>query len=250
MTTSAPPRGPRHFNGLDAKTIKTEQLLMTDKAVQACARRNALGLITGPAGRGKTFAVDHAATRLDVPVVRTLFGASTNRKQMARSIIAATTGSKPMVRDTHDLLADECLRLFASPHVIVVDEAQHLNLDCNFFLRFLLDHPATQVSFILIGAEDCREKIERDQMLATRIYRTVEFKDVPIRSMLKALPKYHRVYADADSELLQELAHRFPIDQHRALAAFTMTVVDLCEEDGGDGLTEKNMEQAIYLLGR
>lgn len=248
MQIFTPEVGPRHFNGLDAKTIKTEQFLMTQKAVLTCSKRSALALITGPAGRGKTFAVEAAAASLDLPVVRTLFGASTNRKQMARSLVAATTGNKPTGRFTHEGLVDECLQLYRSPHVAIIDEAQHLSLDCNFFLRFLLDHPNTQIAFILIGAEDCRERVHRDQMLATRIYRTVEFCDVPVEQILAALPAYHEIYADADHELLEELASRYPIDQHRALAKFTMTVVDLCEEEGYKGLDEQTMEQALYLV--
>lgn len=239
---------PRHFNGLDARTIKTEQFLMADKAVRTCARRNALALITGPAGRGKTFAVESATSALDVPVVRTLFGASTNRKQMARSLVGATTGSKPTSRLTHEDLVDECLRLYRDPHVAVIDEAQHLNFDCNFFIRFLLDHPETQIAFILVGADGCRERVNRDQMLATRVYRTVEFTDVPMKQILRALPSYHPVFAGTDPELLEELAFKYPLDQHRALAKFTMTVVDLCEEVGKESFDEVLMEQALYLL--
>lgn len=244
----APSLGPRHFNGLEAKTIKTEQFLMADRAVRTCAKRNALALITGDAGRGKTFAVEAATSSLDVPVVRTLFGSSTNRKQMARSLVAATTGSKPTPRLTHDDLVDECLRLYRKPHVAVIDEAQHLNFDCNFFIRYLLDHPETRIAFILVGADGCRERVNRDQMLATRVYRTVEFSEVPVEQILKALPSYHPVYSGADSELLAELAFRYPIDQHRALAKFTMTLVDICEEEEEAVFDENLMEKALCLL--
>lgn len=240
--------GPRHFNGLDAKTIKTEQFLMADHAVKTCAKHSALALISGPAGRGKTFAVESATSSLEVPVVRTLLGSSTNRKQMARTLLAATTGSKPAKRVTHEDLVDECLRLYRRPHVAVIDEAQHLNFDCNFFIRFLIDHPDAKIAFILVGAEGCKEQVGRDQMLATRVYRTVEFDNVPVDQILMAMPAYHAVYAGTDIELLEELSSRYPVDQHRALAKFTMTLVDLCEEEDKTTMDERMMEQALYLL--
>lgn len=244
------PSGPRHFLGLNAKTIRTEQFLMTEKAVRACARRNGLALITGPAGRGKTFAVDSATATLGVPVVKTLFGSSTNRKQMARTLVSAATGVKPGGRFTHDDLVEQCLTIFEVPHVAVIDEAQHLNFDCNFFIRYLLDHPDTQLSFVLVGAEGCRDRVHRDQMLATRIYRSVEFGDVPVDQVLAAMPFYHSVYDGADQDLLRELAHKFPVDQHRALAKLTLTFVDLCEEERKHRLDERLVEQALYLLSQ
>ena len=55
----APPDPPRHFLDIDqAVVLPTAQLAMVDQAVADLVTRQAMGAVHGPAGLGKTFAVD------------------------------------------------------------------------------------------------------------------------------------------------------------------------------------------------
>ncbi len=55
----------RHFLDLPgAATVPTDALALTARAVADIARHRALGVIHGPAGAGKTFAVERAVDGL------------------------------------------------------------------------------------------------------------------------------------------------------------------------------------------
>jgi DNA transposition AAA+ family ATPase len=236
-----------HFSGLEgARTIKTQQFLLTKMAVDHCVKRKALGVFTGPAGRGKTFSIESATRDLAIPVVRTLFGSQTNRKEVARALLSETDGFAR--KGTYYELSEELVDVFARPHVAVIDEAQHLNQDCTFFLRYLLDHPQTQVAILLVGADGLMPKIKKDPTLQSRIYRRVEFAPLPRESLLKALPNYHSIYHGVDKELLEELIDRCNISELRALAVFTLTASDLLADKGLDRLDNETIEQSRALI--
>lgn len=237
----------RHFAGLDgARTIKTQQFLMARLAVEHCVKRETLGIFTGPAGRGKTFAIESATRDLDLPVVRTLFGSNTNRKEVARALLSEVEGVPH--KGTYYELSEQLVDSFVTPHVAIIDEAQHLNQDCTFFLRYLLDHPETHVAILLIGAEGLWTKICKDPTLKSRIYRRVEFGNIPLADLLKALPKYHPIYTGVDRELLQELADRCDVVEHRTLAVFTLTAADLLADTSKSQLDEVTMDQSLALI--
>lgn len=246
-TEQSPHFGARHFSGLEnAKTIKTHQFLMTQRAVDDCTKRRALGVFTGDPGLGKTFAIESATTGMEVPVVRTLFGSQTNKREVARQLLGKIHGVAP--RGTYYELSEEVVEAFRDPHVAVIDEAQHLNQDCTFFLRYLLDHPDTNVAILLVGAGGLWRKIMKDPTLQSRVYRRVEFGDVPMDELLKALPKYHPIYAGVDRALLREFLDRCEIASPRALAVFTLTASDILKESGRSHLTEQTIEQSFALI--
>lgn len=246
MKTAAPFR-PRHYSGLEgARTITTHQFLLTEVAVKDCIRRRTLGLFTGSAGTGKTFAIESATAELDLPVVRTLFGSQTTKREVARQLLKALTGIGPEGR--YYELADQVVEALREPHVVVIDEAQHLNQDCTFFIRHLLDRPDVPVVVLLIGAGGLTAKIQKDPTLESRVYRRVEFAEMTERELLKALPRYHPIYRDVSKELLEELADRCDVVKHRTLAVFTLTAADILGDRGGGVLDRDVLEKSLALI--
>lgn len=236
-----------HFSGLEgAKTIKTQQFMLTKMAVDHCVSHNALGVFTGPAGRGKTFSVQSATRDLDIPVLRTLFGSQTNRKEVARALLSAVEGITR--KGTYYELTEDLVDVLARPHVAIIDEAQHLNQDCTFFLRYLLDHPHTQVTILLVGADGLMPKIKKDPTLQSRVFRRVQFSPIPKDALLKALPNYHAIYNGVNPEVLEEFVDRCGIDDLRALAVFTLTASDLLAEKELQRLDEETIEQSRALI--
>lgn len=238
---------PRHFSGLDgARTITTHQFLMTEMAVQHCIRRQALGLFTGSAGTGKTFAIEAATADLELPVVRTLFGSQTTKREVARRLIQEVNGFTPS--GTYYDLAEDVVDLFRTPYVAVIDEAQHLNQDCTFFLRYLIDHPDTKLAILLVGADGLITKIKKDPTLSSRVFRRIAFADVPEAELLRALPGYHPIYKDVKTALLEELIDRCEVVKHRTLAVFTLTASDLIQDQGKNTLDEQTLDQSLALI--
>lgn len=246
MTTTVKPR---HFNDLkSARTIKTEPFLRTKLAIKHCVESSSLGVIVGDAGLGKTYAVDASLVNSDRPVIRTLFSHQATPREVARQLVLASTGES--TGKTRFELTDDCVDVMRTPHIAVIDEAQHLNRDCTFFLRYLLDHPETQVALILIGGNGCWERIERDPMLASRVYRRIVFSPLTEAVLTKAIPKYHPIYERTDRRVIEEILERCDITQLRTLAIFTDTAARLCAESGEPRLTSTIVSHAIALMGR
>lgn len=238
---------PRHYSGLEgARTITTQQFLMTEMAVTDCIRRQAIGLFTGDAGTGKTFAIESATSELEQPVVRTLFGSQATKREVARQILQEINGFAQ--KGSYYELADEVVAALAEPHVVVIDEAQHLNQDCTFFIRHLIDRPDTNVAILLIGAGGLISKIKKDPTLDSRVYRRVEFAEMSEDTLLAALPKYHPIYRDADPALLAELIDRCEVVKHRTLAVFTLTAADLLEDRKEPVLDAATLEKSLALI--
>lgn len=238
---------PRHFNGLeDARTITTHQFLMTEMAVADCIRRQTIGLFTGEAGTGKTFAVESATVDLALPVVRTLFGSKATPREVARQILCELGERSP--RGSYYELADEVVAAFAEPHVLVIDEAQHLNQECTFFLRHLIDRMDTKATILLVGADGLLTKVRKDPTLDSRIFRRVAFSEIAEEELLAVLPDYHPIYSDAGDALLRDLMDRCEIVKHRTLAAFTLTAADLLMDSKREVLDEATLEQALELI--
>lgn len=242
----AKPTPPEHIHGLAAGTIKTEPYLRTQLAITDCAAANGLGVVVGDAGHGKTFAVNAALAKQKATVVSTLFSHQATPREVARQLVETATGERRS--GTRFDLTDDCVDLFREPHIAVIDEAQHLNRDCTFLLRYLHDHPETRVAIILVGGNGCWERIAADPMLKSRVYRRVVFGSLPADVLLKALPKYHSIYRGVDADMILGLAEQVEISQLRTLALFTLTAATLCDELGTDSLDETVAERTVELM--
>ncbi|MBJ7353773.1 MAG: AAA family ATPase [Thermoleophilaceae bacterium] len=238
---------PRHFNGLeDARTITTHQFLVTEMAVEDCIHRQAIGLFTGGAGTGKTFAVESATAELDLPVVRTLFGSKATPREVARQILCEL--GEPPARGSYYDLADEVVRCLVDPHVVVIDEAQHLNQDCTFFIRHLIDREDTQVTILLVGAEGLITKVRKDPTLDSRIYRRVGFAEMSEEELLGVLPNYHPIYRGVSRALLEDLIDRCEVVKHRVLAVFTLTAADLLAREERESIDKNTLDKSLALI--
>ncbi len=82
----------RHFLDLQgARTIPTEHLLLTRRAVVDLAEAKAMGAVHGDAGLGKTFAVEEAVAGVRVPVSWTSFPSRPTMRLVAISLDEALT---------------------------------------------------------------------------------------------------------------------------------------------------------------
>lgn len=135
----------RHFLDLDgARVLPTAGLQLVEQAVADVLDTNAMGVVHGPAGLGKTFAVERALSGARAVGCWSSFPSRPTMRLVAASLFQQLTGS-PAGRGSRFVLMDAILEELATrSRVVVVDEAQRLNTECIEFLRHLHDHPRTR----------------------------------------------------------------------------------------------------------
>lgn len=239
---------PEHYGGLSAKLMKTEALLRTRASVESCVRTGLLGVFYGNPGYGKTFALRYALSEVKVPILWASFDKATTPREFARTVLARATGvTEPRSATRFDLnarLAEELER----PTVLAIDEGDHLNRDCMFSIRWLLDHPSTQVTIVIAGGSATMERIASDPALKSRIHRRVRFKPQSRDWLRRTLPKYHPIYARCDVDLIDEIDERSAHGELRSWAIFTHTAMEEAAALGRGTLDRDVAERTLKLI--
>ena len=241
----------RHFLDLPgASTVMTDSLALTVRAVGDVARHRALGVVHGPAGVGKTFAVERAVEALggDWEPVWLSFPARPTMRLIATEMLAALGGS----HSQHDRFKMTRLlkaELALAPRLIVVDEAQNLNRECIEFLRHLSEDPRRRGAILLVGGDGCWEVLSREPMLRSRVYRRVAFTPLAQAEVLRAIRGFHAIYAGASDDLIRFIDDCCGHGNFRNWASFTLSALDLCAELGRSRLDEQLSRNAFALLG-
>ena len=86
---------PHHLGLRDAHTMDTTALQLTKRAIHDLVDLEAMGVIHGPAGTGKTFAWQTAAAELDVPVCAVQFPSRPSMLRVAQVLLRELTGQIP-----------------------------------------------------------------------------------------------------------------------------------------------------------
>lgn len=250
----------RHFLDVEgAATLPTESLLMVERAVSDLIRVQAMGTVHGPAGLGKTYAVEQTLTRAvaDGRAGRApcwvKFPSRPTMRLVAAALLAELT-RVPTGRGNRFVLTEQLVEELAPPpggggHVVVVDEAQSLNTECIEFLRYLHDHRATRFALLLVGGDGTWKVLSREPMLRSRIYRRVSVEPLTPAEVCRLIPTYHPLYDGVDAELLLLIDDHFAHGNLRHWAAFTRTAAELCAAAGSDRVDESVARNAFTLHG-
>jgi type II secretory pathway predicted ATPase ExeA len=241
----------RHFLDLpDASTVETDTLALTARAVSDTARHRALGVIHGPAGLGKTFAVERAVEALagEWEPLWLSFPSRPTMRLIAADLLAAICGAHSHT-DRFKITRLLKTELAVSPRLIVVDEAQNLNRECIEFLRHLGEDPKRRGGMLLIGGDGCWEVLSREPMLRSRVFRRVVFAPLTGNEVVSVIGRYHRIYQGVDHALIRFVDDYCGHGNFRNWASFTLTAVDLCADLGRPRLDEQVARNAFALLG-
>jgi type II secretory pathway predicted ATPase ExeA len=249
----------RHFLDIDgAATLPTQELGLVDQAVADLVRTQAMGAVHGPAGLGKTFAVEQALDRRagEVAACWVSFPSRPTMRLVAATLVHELTGVAPARRDrfvlTAELLEELADHRGRDPRerLLVVDEAQQLNRECIEFLRYLHDHRLTRFGLLLVGGNGAWQVLAREPMLCSRIYRRVVFRPLTGEQVCALMPRFHPVYARAAAaEVLLFIDDHFAHGNLRDWAAFTDTAVQLCQAAGRNQVDEAIARNAFALHG-
>lgn len=239
---------PRVFANLDdAEIIETTAFALTQRAVEALVERQAMGVVHGKAGLGKTFAVEYAIeSRGACESYWFDFPERVTSKWLTRDLLELLTDVP--TDGEHRKLRKELIEVLAErPRLLVVDEAQRLTRASVEYLRHLHDHRRTRFSLLLVGGNGCWETLSRHAMLRSRIWRRVEFTTLSTAEVVEIMPRYHRLYSEASPELLAFVDDYFGHGNFRNWTGFTASASDLCDEHGLSTLTE-DVARAIFAL--
>lgn len=175
---------PRDFVDLTgAAALPTGHFQMTARIVRDLVANAATGVVHGPAGTGKTFAVEAALETLDLldPIARPrvsvlTFPARLTMRMIADQLLRELTGTEnPSSRNRFDLTT-KLVGLLATPmRLVVIYEAQRLTGDCIELLRHLHDHPKTRFALLYVGGDGCWEVLSKEPMLRSRVFRRLPF---------------------------------------------------------------------------
>jgi DNA transposition AAA+ family ATPase len=241
----------RHFLDLPgAVTVQTDALALTTRAVADIARHRGLGVVHGPAGLGKTFAVEKAVEGLgeEWAPLWLSFPSRPTMRLVACELLAAITGSHPRL-DRFKITRLLKAELALAPRLVVVDEAQNLNRECIEFLRHLSEDPHRRGAILLVGGDGCWEVLSREPMLRSRVFRRVVFAPRSSAEVVRVIGGYHPLYEDVADELIRFVDDYCGHGNFRNWASFTLTALDLCAELGRDRLDEQLARNAFALLG-
>jgi DNA transposition AAA+ family ATPase len=239
----------RHHLGLrGAEVLATRHLLMTRQALSDVIDSEAMGAVVGPAGLGKTFAIEHAIETRAEPAITLTFEARPTMRLIADRLLHLLTGAPG--HGTRFAMTDQLMnRLSERRRLVVIGEAQNLNRDCFEYLRHLHDDPATRFALLFDGGDGCWEVLAREPMLHSRIYRRVAFTPLTDLDVSGLIPGYHPIYHDADPELLQRIDAKAAHGRMRSWAAFTHTAATICRTRGERRIDRPIVESAITQLG-
>ena len=235
----------RHHLALTgARTLRTTPLALTERAVRDIVSAQAMGVIHGPAGCGKTFAWQSAVAVVDIPVCALQFPSRPSMLHIARVLLRKLTGTAP--KGNRFDLSDELIDFLSERDLLVViDEAQWLNRECIEYLRHLHDDPATRFGLLLAGGDGCWEVLSREPMLRSRLHRRVTFGPLDRAAVLQAIPGYHALFRDADVALIALIDDVFAHGNLRAWAEFTHTALEIL---GGRGRLTEAVARAAFAL--
>lgn len=239
----------RHFLDLqDAQTLATDHLLLTQRAVRDAAQANAMAVVHGEAGLGKTYAVDYALRDVDRPVVWATFPSRPTPRLIAATLLELLTG-RPTRLDRFRAITALVKLLADGEHLIVVDESQLLTGDCIELLRYVHDQPTTRFGLVLVGGNGTWGVLSAEPMLASRVFRRVRFCALTRPQILHQIPGFHRLYRDCDPELIGWIDDLFAHGNLRAWASFTLSAAALAQDTGRPGLDEQIARNVFALHG-
>ncbi|MEU7340229.1 ATP-binding protein [Streptomyces sp. NPDC007074] len=160
----------------------------------------AIMCVHGGVGLGKTFAVNSHLDEL-APHTTLRIKLSSSKIQALRAVLYKRLdlpGQAPANSTRCETMIKEALS--ETRRVLVVDEAQWLDTRTFEFLRELWDDEDTRLAVILVGAENCYQKIKNRPALDSRILIWQRYTPLTPTEILTVIPQYHPLWADVPTD--------------------------------------------------
>jgi DNA transposition AAA+ family ATPase len=251
---------PEHFlNVTGANILETPTLQAVAQDLDFIIEHHAIGVVHGPAGLGKTFAVDAALSELIATqrgsagrrrFVSLSFTHAPTMREVANTLATALLPVPPTSGNRFELQTKVLRELSTAPHLLIVDEAQRLTRHAMEVLRYIYDDKTIKLAVLLVGGDGCWETISREPMIKSRVARKRRFLRLPEREVPALMQLYHPLYAKAAPELLAQVDAGFAHGNWRSWASFTATAFDLATTHGRTTLDDDLVTTSYVSLGR
>jgi hypothetical protein len=179
----------RHFLDLaGAATVETDSYLLAQRAVADAVDANAMAVLHGDAGLGKTFAVEDALAAPRLPLLWVSFPSRPTPRLIAATLLEAITG-RPTRLDRFAIIRRLVELLTERPAIVVVDESQlwrlvdvHLRAERVRHLVVLRAHTLTYLAL--------RKVADHAHGVDARLWRVVHRERPPaaVAQLLEAVP--------------------------------------------------------------
>ncbi len=197
---------PLHLAGTeDADAVETNYVQQVEAGVAAMFEVGGILLTEGKPGRGKSFAVDLAATRLGLPTYWVDMPHRPKGNETLVRIYKAITGCDPPPATKHWALTDDVVLLLEGERcALVIDESQNVDRESLRVLRYLHDRRSTCFVLVLVGV-DLRRRLQAVPELLSRVGRTVLAPEFTAVQATAVLSSYHPIFKATDAAVIAEL---------------------------------------------
>jgi len=203
----------RHFHGLEqlgsVGDVATDAAADVRIRLTETVRDRNIMMVTGKPGTGKSFAtaraVEHVTSRTPhVAVVWLEMATRVQGKALALDLLSQFSSDIPDRRTPLRELRIQMRRELAGRHrLIVLDEAQHVNLEALQLLRWLHDLGDADFAVCMVGTPSLEQRVPLE--LSSRVTSHVAFDTIADDDAPALLAEYHPLFVDVDADLLSRL---------------------------------------------
>lgn len=226
---------PRHYLGLKgANVVTTDALNDTLDLLRMVWRHNAIGVILGEAGMGKTFSLQTALSLMpDIDFIWITLPTDTTARLVSQKLVEALTGEPATKIERNEVLRLKAQQLLLERRcLVVVDESQHLHRTGIEAMRYVHDACGCSFPIILAGGNGCWDVLSKQPMLRSRIFDAVRHVPMTMNDVLEVLPEYHPIYAGVDRAVLEMVNDKYCQGVFRNWAAFTLKAAETLKKTG------------------
>jgi hypothetical protein len=238
-----------HFLDLEgARLVNACYFALTQRNIAAVIKHRALSVVTGPAGTGKTTAMNYAA-RQHGGIKLELVG-TPSPYVIVNGFLRVLTGvpHDETAQAGAELLIELLCERSDDERFLYVDEVQlNESLRNVEFVRRIAERSRTPT--VLVGGEQMKARIAKSPQIVRRVFRPTFFEGLPIDQILDVIPKMHPIYHGVSKKLLPYVDSRCGDGNLGNWAKFSVEAVDLSEERGKKRLTRDIADEAIRRLG-
>lgn len=188
-----------------ARLVRTPFVAEVDFAAARMRKHPGVVLIDGPAGHGKTFAVEATAYEPGHQTYWVNFTGSNNLTQMHTKMIRAITGAPPTGRLLWQMEGEITDLLSGRRCTVVIDECQWADQRLLRVLRAIYDDRTSEFGLIMLG-QDVGDAIKRKEPgLESRVSQRIYPSQIARPRLVATLAEYHPLFGNTKPTVIAEL---------------------------------------------
>ncbi len=213
-----------------AAVILTRPFQDAFAAAEYARRYRKMTLIHGWPGTGKTTVARAIVAKYPEQTCLITLDSAPNPTAVVNETLTALTGVPHHERLTHGraMLLD---MLSEDPKLLIFDELHLVESTRNIELIRAL-HQRLRLPTVLAGDHRVSNRLGGSPQIMRRIHRASWMAPLDTADLLTILPRFHKIYKDADPELITEVDSRYGHGNLGNWSKFTVRAIDECARQG------------------